>query len=131
MFEEDDDAFFEREEQEQESEELDVTERVAQKYMAMVRAEGHPVHLHTNFCKGFLKTHENCKGCESQQGCSRVNKMLEAHAYIEGKIEKAENPFIKMAAIQALHQIHKDILQNGVIPDERKKDGLDDKTDRI
>ena len=42
----------------------------------LVEHSGYPVHIHSDFCKKWKETHENCTRCESDSGCSRLVKIM-------------------------------------------------------
>ncbi len=38
---------------------------------ALITKKGLRIEMDTNYCKAFLKDHDSCIGCESEEGCKR------------------------------------------------------------
>lgn len=53
----------------------------------IVEDKGYPVHLSTPYCEAHKENHSNCRGCESEPGCSRFVKILALGAMM-GHLEK-------------------------------------------
>ena len=42
----------------------------------MIKNAGFPIHMGTKYCNDFLESHgDKCFGCESEEGCRKLNKM--------------------------------------------------------
>lgn len=85
-----------------------------------VRAAGFAVHMKSSFCQTFMAKANSCEGCESEQGCSRVNHLMQAlhllsEMHHEGKIN---SPLELMAAKAAFEIGAADIINKGVIRDK-------------
>ena len=91
-----------------------------------VRDAGFPVHLESPFCLERMARLNTCKGCESEQGCSRLSMMGEAALKMNDLAKRFSGFKEQLAASMALADIHQDIITNGVIKDN-KKDGIYDK----
>ncbi len=42
----------------------------------LVRDHGFPAHMQTEYCKWFKSKHNNCVGCESENGCLRTTSII-------------------------------------------------------
>ena len=51
-------------------------DKVFDGYKDILEKKGFRVAINTEFCKIYKTTHENCFGCESEDGCHRYVKII-------------------------------------------------------
>lgn len=84
-----------------------------------VQAAGFPVHMQTPFCSARFSQKNSCSECESEQGCSRVYKVMEALHELS-KINQSgmlKTPLDYMAAQLAFEHGSEAVIKRGVVKD--------------
>jgi hypothetical protein len=85
--------------------------------------EEHQVAHNTPYCQQWVKSHKNCKGCESERGCSTLCKMMAIVAKVgidlhsSGEVTESNAMAASMATIAVLKKILKDSVDQNVDPD--------------
>jgi hypothetical protein len=67
-----------------------------------ISAQGLPVHMDTEYCRAYKERHDQCRGCESVQGCGKFCDIMQliADSQIVPSLDfvntwKSQNQFVE------------------------------------